>query len=154
MNKIAYLSVTCFDLAGGIHFYGRICFRHVDKLEDINVEQICTRKIAKELNKDDVRRGDPPTYKVGNLTSKFLDEKSLIERAIVVLKEQRPEYDILLKGSTSVLDPMPVLTAPEPLKTKLDNLVAGAELLGYWDRKENEAAMELIFTEWRKELAI
>ena len=64
--KVAYLSIMCYDAIGGIHHYGQICFKYKrgkglvgKEHDDIYISQVITPKIARELNKEERRRGDP-----------------------------------------------------------------------------------------------
>lgn len=112
-----------------------------------------TRKLtaseAKQLNKDEQQRaggGKFHRYSVGSESGRFQTEEALVEAAIAMLQADHPEITVLLRGPSYNPDPLPVLLAPEPLKTQLNALVAEAEAIDWWDK--DEAAMRDICDRW------
>lgn len=124
---IAYLSVTNYDMAGGIHYYGRIKLGK----EEINVEYTLTVAGCRALNKDDRRRGDQITYRPGSTTTRFRSEAALIKAAVT--KAQELGITILIRGHSYVLEPQEVIFGPEPFKTQMNKLYAEGEANNWWE---------------------
>jgi len=124
---IGYLSITNYDLAGGIHFYGRI---KIDKVEH-EVEYTLTAAACRALNKDDRARGDQITYRPGSTSTRFRSEAAMIKAAVA--KAQELGITVLIRGYSYVLEPQIVVFGPEPFKTQMNKLYEDGEANNWWD---------------------
>lgn len=128
---IAYLSISTYDLAGGIHYYGRI---RIGNAKEIDVEYTLTVASARALNKDDRGRGDHITYRPGSTTTRFRTWEALIKAAVA--KAQELGVTILIRGHNYVCEPQEVLYGPEPFKTGMNKLYEEGEANHWWDGDE------------------
>lgn len=145
----AHLSIRSWvgtSALGASHYYGEL---HIPGPKDfVQVGRPLTAREAKQFNKEAREHGDTGfTYRVGDLSGRFWDEKSVKDTAIEYIKANHPEIVLLLEGNRAVCDPQPVLFGPEPLKTELNKLVAEAEANDWWEG--NDDKMENISQRWK-----
>lgn len=139
---------------GAQHYYGKLGLsdRTLEWKErhekEVQVQKPMTSKEAKERNKAEHIEGSSWRWKKGDMTHGFATEKELRERALVIWKEHFPEYNLLLEGTTSTLDPCLVIDAPPEFMEQGNVIVAGCESNNWWEGDED--AMEKLSQQWDK----
>jgi len=141
-----FLSITTWagTMALGIHWYGRFEFREDHQKKEKQIQHKLTAYEARELSEPDFK------YKKGDTTTRFFSREQLLEKAKKEFKVKFPDRKVLLVGESSTLDPQEMLVGPTMLKAKANELHCKFELLGGWDKPENEKKAEKIFKDWEK----
>jgi len=138
MNLI-HLYITSFIgvSPGAVHYYGSLKSK-----KSIELKKKVKQSDLKALN------GSHPTYRVGNITTRFNSEKEIIRLAIKTYKEHFKNATVLCLGNTTFIEPKKILDAPKGVKTKANALYRKADKLGMWENKNKDDEMEKLTKEW------
>jgi hypothetical protein len=118
------LYITSFDGYGGIHAYGSLSFDG----KRLYLHKKLTKESALKLCRKDFK------YKAGMITERFESEDELINLAKKTYKKHFPKADILLLGSSAILDPQLCLDGPVKLKKKINELYYLAMKIGGYEK--------------------
>lgn len=129
---IIFLRVMCYDLVGGLHFYGTLIRHEDEKRKTVEVVKILSQAEANLLGK---------TYEKGDLSSRFRVRDRLRQAAVAQYKRHWPRATYLMEGQLAVVEPQLVLDGPG--KDELNALYEKCELLGWWDKGHIEEVEEI-----------
>jgi len=123
--KTCHLSISSYRgiSPGAIHFYGSLWCDG----ERIELKKKMDAKDASYLSTKDYK------YHAGEMTERFNLENEIREIAIQSWKKYYPEADVLLEGSSGILDPQKCLDGPPLLKDRINKLWQRAEKIGGWN---------------------
>ncbi len=89
---------------------------------------------ARQKNKEQLDDLHKFVFKKGDSLLQFESEKDLTETAIAVFDRKFGESHVLVRGLRGTYDPMPVLAGPEDFMNRGNQIVAGCEAAGWWDK--------------------
>jgi hypothetical protein len=145
--KICHLSISSFRgiSPGAIHFYGSLWYGG----ERVELKKKMDAKQAAYLSTKDYK------YHAGEITERFNSENEILDIAIKLWKKYYPEADVLLEGSSGVLDPQKCLDGPSILKKRINELWQQSREIGGWNGnlgKMKEIADEYLYDVlgWKK----
>lgn len=133
-ERVVYLTLTTWTescITWAEHWYGRLKQRKDGHERNLEVDRILTAKDAKQLNESEHDPTAPP-YKAGERTGRFFSRDAVIKAALECWQEHWPKADILILGDPLTLDPQEVLVGPEPLKTKINEIVHLCHTTNYY----------------------
>jgi len=147
---IVFLDISTFRGFGGIHYYGRLQVNYDYKLDPVDVTYTLDAHAAARFNKDEP--GAWKAYRPGDTSSRFDSIEDLIRHAKKQWREAFPDGQLLIRGSTSVVEPQPIIDGDDALAERLNAIPSQCEELGWWDGK-NTMEVERLCDQWFAALA-
>jgi len=149
--NVVYLEILSFRgyCPGATHYYGNLFCSYREEGVKRKLFYRLSRKQAATFNK--YNRSVYGKYKKGDLSERFFDEKDLIKEARKTLKKEFKDADLLIFGSSSVIDPQEILVGPRNLKTKANQIWRKTEKISW---EENEKEMRKLSREWENLLGL
>jgi len=110
---IVHLDVYSFEgiSIGATHYYGKLICK------DERIE------LKRKLNKRNISDFKKENYLLGHTTNRFNSEKHIINAAKKIWKKLFPSADVLLLGSSSIVDPQKCLAGNPIIKRKIPQSV-------------------------------
>lgn len=161
--KFVYLEVTTWvgsSVTFAQHFMARMYWivgidpLHGGKVwEHSEVERVLTAQETESLNASERRRGrgtdEFHAYEEGDTSSRFLSEEALYAAAKAQWRKECPEADALMVSHHYTLDPALVLDGDPNMVITLNMLYNRAVELDFWEKKEHEAEMKIVYNNWK-----
>jgi hypothetical protein len=149
--KVVYCTLSSWvdRVQGAEHYYVDLSRgRFSDKVAE-KVYHNLTLSEAERLNRR--RLQDPeypePQWKAGEEIGYFFDRERAVRGAVAAYKELFPGAIILVEGDIGTCEPQPILDGPPEVMRAINELVAEAEEIGWWE--EDEEAMQAISDAWK-----
>ena len=150
-EKVVYLDITTWQgsSVGAVHWYGELKQKGQ---RPITLEAPLSTSHATYVNKQAQRRGLGIPYEPGDMYSGFMEREHVIGLARACWKIVYPDAVLLLEGRTGIVEPMPILEAPETWDVAgLNELWALCEELGWWNGG-NERKVQLASEGWFRQV--
>ncbi len=146
-DNVAHLNITSWRNIsfGAIHFYGKLYYGN----EKIEISAPMTKYDVKKMNETDRDFGREENcllggYKIGDKTTRFDDEKTIINLAVKLIKKSFPSVDILLSGEGTCVSVNDVFWGKDKsLVTKIKALYSEADKLDFYSGKDDKRMKEL-----------
>jgi len=137
--KVINLELLSWDgTIGGEHYYATLHFHEKNKYHRVDLLNVVTTKMADYLN---AKEGCWGGWQKGDETKKFNTVNQAVKAAVNKCKEMGVEFDLILRGTGSIMGVRKALYGDKEIVKKLNKLYKEAEKIN-WRDKEMEALDE------------
>lgn len=134
---------------GAEHYYAELQGPDETGYKKVELHDILTSRQAARLNK---KNGERSLYRAGERHKCFDTEDDAIQAGIREWKTHFPDATYLVLGSSSYIEPKPLLASSleddSELKAKVQAIVDQCEAIGWHNNPRNDVKMDALYTEW------